>query len=338
MQTITREITDPVRICRADGRLNPAAEGWSRHPLHIDNMRGRFPRKKRWEYWCITSDKYCFSVTIAHIDFAGFCAAYFLENETGAFTERTGLKLFPRTPRMPAEENAPVSCRRERLRCSIEKNGGAIRIRAESPDFGGHPMIADIQISRPPGHETLNVLVPWNRRTFQFTSKQQALPASGKVVIGGREYAFEAGASFGCLDYGRGIWPRRVLWNWAAFSGCAGRDVIGINLGARWTDGTGMTENGIVVNGRLLKIFDDVRFEYDPGDFMRPWRLRTVTTDEVDLEMIPFYDRSAASNLLLVSEATHQVFGRFRGVIRPGNRELAVDNIIGWAEEVSMRW
>ena len=50
-----REITTPVELCRPDGRLNPAAVGWTRHPLHdtsrIGTGRYGWGRNKRWEYW-----------------------------------------------------------------------------------------------------------------------------------------------------------------------------------------------------------------------------------------------------------------------------------------------
>ena len=38
---------------------------------------------------------------------------------------------------------------------------------------------------------------------------------------------------------------------------------VGSNLGAGWTDGTGMNENGLCVDGRLTKISEDVKFDYD---------------------------------------------------------------------------
>ncbi|MEV5398578.1 hypothetical protein AB0N26_20700 [Streptomyces cellulosae] len=39
--TAEREITSPVDLCLPDGRLNPAAVGWTRRPLHRANLRGR---------------------------------------------------------------------------------------------------------------------------------------------------------------------------------------------------------------------------------------------------------------------------------------------------------
>ena len=40
MTTHEPEITEPVDLCLPDGRLNPAAVGWTRRPLHRANLRG----------------------------------------------------------------------------------------------------------------------------------------------------------------------------------------------------------------------------------------------------------------------------------------------------------
>ncbi len=85
-----------------------------------------------------------------------------------------------------------------------------------------------------------------------------------------------ASPAFGCLDYGRGVWPEHTVWNWGSASGVQGGRTVGLNLGGQWTDGTGMTENGICVDGRLTKISEDLAFEYDRADMMKPWRVRTA--------------------------------------------------------------
>jgi len=33
-------LSAPVELCLPDGRLNPAAIGWTRRPLHTANLRG----------------------------------------------------------------------------------------------------------------------------------------------------------------------------------------------------------------------------------------------------------------------------------------------------------
>ena len=136
---------------------------------------------------------------------------------------------------------------------------------------------ADIVLERPAGHETMNVVIPWSDEQFQFTSKQNTLPASGFVELGGERLEFAA-PSFGCLDYGRGVWPEKTAWNWGAASGVQDGRLVGLNLGGTWTDGTGMTENAICIDGRLTKICEDLRFEYDRADRMKTWRVRTAET------------------------------------------------------------
>ncbi|HEY3367062.1 MAG TPA: DUF2804 family protein [Symbiobacteriaceae bacterium] len=69
-----RELTTPVLLCDDRGRLNPAAAGWSRRPLHTCNLKGRWPRKKRWNYWCITTDRHLFSATLSDIDYMGLAS------------------------------------------------------------------------------------------------------------------------------------------------------------------------------------------------------------------------------------------------------------------------
>src|SRR3989337_874275 len=84
-----REIAEAVNLCDAKGRLLPAAVGWSRQPLHTCNLRRHPLRKKRWNDWAVTSDRYLFSVTLASVDYMGMAFAYFLDFETGRYAEKT---------------------------------------------------------------------------------------------------------------------------------------------------------------------------------------------------------------------------------------------------------
>ncbi|HEV7734509.1 MAG TPA: DUF2804 family protein, partial [Candidatus Binatia bacterium] len=70
---IERELTTPTDLCDARGRLDPTAVGWSRQPLVRANLRGHWPRKKRWNFWNWISPRFVFSVTLADIDYAAFC-------------------------------------------------------------------------------------------------------------------------------------------------------------------------------------------------------------------------------------------------------------------------
>ncbi len=79
--------------------------------------------------------------------------------------------------------------------------------------------------------------------------------------------------SFAVLDHGRGKWPYSMTWNWAAGYGRVAGRRVGLQLGGKWTDGTGSTENGLFVDGRLHKIHEDLTWTYDRTDFLAPWRI-----------------------------------------------------------------
>src|SRR5438034_712492 len=83
----------PVALCRPDGRLDPAAVGWSRRPLHRCNLRGRWPRKKRWDFWGITTDTHFLAVTYGAADYLGTVAVAFLDYAVGRRVEH--MRLVP---------------------------------------------------------------------------------------------------------------------------------------------------------------------------------------------------------------------------------------------------
>ncbi|WP_255510160.1 DUF2804 family protein [Micromonospora sp. AP08] len=84
--THEREITEPVDLCGPDGRLNPAAVGWSRRPLHRANLRG-WGRAKRWEYWGVVTPTHILGLVASSLDYAGVHSVYLLDRRTGV--ERT---------------------------------------------------------------------------------------------------------------------------------------------------------------------------------------------------------------------------------------------------------
>lgn len=336
MQTIEKEITHPIDLCRPDGTLNPDAAGWSRRPLHACNLSGRFLRKKRWDYWCITNDRCLFSATVSNLDYAAAGFVYALDFASGVFGETIELIPFPRGFVMPQTVEGNQHFKRGGVEISIECRD-TVRLRVDA-SVSGKPLKADLVIGRPAAMESLNVVVPWNEKTFQFTSKQHCMPAEGRVTWGAHTFDFSPKDSFACLDYGRGIWPFTTSWNWAAFSARSGDDTVGVNMGARWTDGTGMNENGILLNGKQYKVFSDMDFEYNQADLMAPWHLRTKESDEIDLEFRPFFHRKADTNLGILRTNVSQMIGRYFGTVRAGGKSISIANAPGWAEEHFARW
>ena len=331
------ELQQPVRLCDERGRLNPAAVGWSRQPLHTCNVAGNWPRKKKWNYWCVTTPDFLFSVTLSNIDYMGLAFAYFLDFGSKRFIEQTVMAPFGSGFNMPETVGGDIHFKHSQMAAAFINQPEQVLIQVESPAFGGARLAANLQISRPPHHETLNVVIPWSEQRFQFTSKQNCLPASGEISIGGETYPIRDG--FACLDFGRGIWPYQCFWNWASFSAKTDGHTAGVNLGAGWTDGTGLTENGLCVDGYLDKLSEDVEFAYDPANFMKPWRLRSKASRQVDLVFEPFFERIAKTDMVILRSEVHQMIGRFSGSIAmKDGSSLPIDRAVGWAEDHHARW
>ncbi|MEZ5117623.1 MAG: DUF2804 domain-containing protein [Candidatus Nanopelagicales bacterium] len=329
-----REITGPVDLCRADGRLNRAAVGWTRTPMHRANLRGR-GRTKRWEYWAVMSPTEVFTLTVSDLDFGTLHAVWFLDAD-GTETGVERLTPLARADLPDAPGGGPVRARAKGLEIDLDPlpdGGTAIRAATDR-------ITADLTVGRPAGHECLGVVVPWSDRRFQYTVKDNTLPATGTVTVDGVAHDFTAPDTWAVLDHGRGRWPHRITWNWGAGSGrTADGRTLGIQVGGRWTDGTGSTENSVTVDGRLSKVHDDLWWDYDTADWLRPWRIRDPRSGRLDLTLTPFHDRTARTELGLLGSQVHQCFGTWSGwVVTDDDERIEVDNVRGWAEEARQKW
>ncbi|MFE6098619.1 DUF2804 domain-containing protein [Streptomyces laurentii] len=353
MATHEREITAPVDLCLPDGRLNPSAAGWSRTPLHRAGLRG-WGRNKRWEYWCVTTPTHLVALTVSDLDFLTLDTVYVLEYGLDGPVrefERTAIAPGGRTSRLPravagtAEAPAvvvgPPRPTGGKVRIEIREEAGGTRLRARclTPSSPKETVEVDLFAALPAGHESLSVVVPWDERRFQYTSKHTARPASGTVRIGGRVLEFGEDA-WAVLDHGRGRWPRSVDWNWGAASGRTDGHTVGLQFGGRWTEGTGATENALCVDGRLTKIGEELDWRWTPGDVLAPWTLTSPgDRPAVDLTFTPFHCRATRTEAGLIANRTDQCFGHYSGRIRDDEgREIAVERLLGWAEDVHMRW
>lgn len=334
---LERELVAPVPLCRPDGTLNPDAVGWSRRPLH-DCAIARWGRRKRWHYWAVTDGRRLVSATAASLDVAGLGAVYLVDFEQDRMREQTVLSPLGRGCTLPDRVHAAAGFVRGRFRIAFDPEGDGMRLRVEGAVLDGEPVEADLHVLTPPGHETLTVVVPWDARRFQLTSKHVALPARGTVRVGDRTLQFDAADTFATLDYGRGVWPYRTVWNWGAGAGRVDGRTIGVQLGGQWTDATGSTENALVVDGRLTKISHDLVWAYDRRAWLRPWRV-TAPDGSVDLCFTPQFERVATVNALVVRSEVHQCFGRWKGTVRAADGEaVRVDGCFGWAEDHVARW
>lgn len=338
MTFIEKEITTPVHLCNSDGKLNPDSIGWARRPIITSNITGSFTRKKKWNYWCVYGQKALFSATVSHLDYAAVCFVYFLEYETKRFIEKTIIIPFGINCQMPDEVQATAEAIHKDMNLFFISNENETLLKVSCPDFGGENLEVDIVITYPPNIDTLNVVVPWSERRFQFTAKHHCLPASGSFKVGKQTFTFDPNTDFAVLDYGRGIWPYASTWNWGMASGKQGSDTIGINLGGQWTDGTGSTENAVIINNHLTKISEDLTFHYDRDNYMKPWFVDS-SSGRIALTFTPFYERIAATNVGIIQSEVHQMIGHYHGQIHLSTSEsIEIKNLLGTIEDHAARW
>jgi hypothetical protein len=216
--------------------------------------------------------------------------------------------------------------------------GDDLTVRFRGRAGGGDEVAADLVVERAPGHESLNVVVPWTATRFQCNSKHAALPCRGEVRAGERRYRFDPETGFAVQDWGRGVWPYRSFWNWGVATGRAKGALLGVNFGAKWTTGTGANENGILVDGRLTKVMEDLVWEYDARAWRKPWRVVAPHSGAIDLVLEPVAAHTPRLDLGVLATGGVCAFGRWRGVVRAEGREHRVEGLVGWAEEFAHRW
>jgi hypothetical protein len=370
--THERELTQPVALCAPGGRrLHPEARGWSRTPLHRANLRGGWGRTKRWDYWAVLTDDLVLAVTYADVDYLGIASVWWADLDTDREGGRERVVPLARGISLPdVPGSAPLTYDGPGLDLRIEDEpDGSTRLWADWRERDGAPGRLTVVVERPPGHESVNVVIPWSETRFQYTSKHQARPARGQLIVGDEVRHFGGGVpagaapggaaavdrrvpsavdlggsadeppAWGVLDVGRGRWPYRTRWNWG---GGAGRStdgrVVGVQVGGRWTEGTGATENGVIVDGEVVKLGDELAWSYDWDEPMAPWSVRSPD-GTLDLTLQPRRDRHARTQAIVLATEVHQVFGRWSGrVPTPDGGSATVDGIVGFAEESRSRW
>ncbi len=341
-----RELGGASPLLDAQGNL--VQVGWARQPLLDCNLEAaRFYalrplqhfRIKRWDYYGVTTPTRFYSFTLADLGYAGQVFAYVVDFETHKYHEETLTLPLARgilLPRNSTEGTSAFEGSKARLVFRAEPQ--ARRISVEWPGFAGRGLAAEILLHLPPEHESMVIVIPISRKRFYYNRKVNCLPAEGWIEYGGERTDLRPTESLGNLDWGRGVWEYKSFWVWASGSGFLpdGRRV-GLNLGFGFGDTSAATENALILDGRIHKL-GQVDFTYDSSDFVQPWRM--VSPDgRVDLEFVPFLDRTAATNLLVITSEVHQMFGRYHGTMHTDDGEvLRLDGLIGFAEEHHARW
>jgi hypothetical protein len=342
-----QELTVRSPLLQKDGTLSQV--GWARQPLLDCNLENaRFYRLdlfqpfrlKRWDYYGVTTPEFFFSITLTHLGYAGLAFAYTLDLDGSDFHEETLLIPLGRGIHLARNSDQGDSTfDNGKIRVSLGLEGNERHLEVDWPAFkNGEGLSADVILQQAPEHESMAIVIPIGQRRFYYNRKVNCLPASGWIQRGQRRTQITPSDSLGNMDWGRGVWEYNSFWVWASASAFLpdGR-TLGLNMGYGFGDTSAATENAIILDGRIHKL-GQIDFDYDPQDFMRPWRM-TAPDGRLNLELVPFKERIAESNLLLITSEVHQMFGHYQGtVVTDEGETIQVRDVVGFAEEHYAKW
>jgi hypothetical protein len=346
-EKMQHEITTSGPLLDKDG--SPAQIGWARQQnldCNLENVNfyalkflQRF-RVKRWDYYAIFTPSRFFSATIADLGYAGNIFVYTINFETGDLHEEGLVIPLGKGITLPRNSHTgDAHFTNDKVSLDFTLGEGTRNLSVSWPGFhDGRGIEAELSLAQPGEHESINIVIPIGEKRFYYNHKINCLPASGQVRYGAEEIVFSPDSCLGQFDWGRGVWEYSSFWKWASASGFLpdGR-TIGLNLGGGFGDTSKATENAFFVDGILHKL-DQIEIDYDPSNHMAPWHF-SENQGRLSLTLTPFKERLATTRLGIIDSEVHQMFGHYSGyVVTDQGEKIAIDGLIGFAEDHQARW
>jgi len=332
-----------------DPQGKPAQVGWMRQPLLDCNLENanfytlralQHFRIKRWDYYAVFTPRRFFSATIADLGYAGNIFVYSLDFASGELHEEGAVIPLGKGITLPRNSSeGETSFANDKMTLRFQALPGSRRLFVDWPGFhAGRGIKAEIEMTCPPEHESMTIVIPIGQKRFYYNRKINCMPAGGSIRYGDWLEELRPDESLGSLDWGRGVWEYQSYWNWASASGfLADGRRVGLNLGKGFGDLSRAGENCVILDGRVHKL-DQVAFDYTSGDYMRPWHF-TDNAGRLDITLTPFKERIATTKLGVIDSEVHQMFGRYAGkAVLDSGEVIEIRNLVGFAEEHRARW
>ncbi len=340
-------ISNPGPLLKENGDVSIA--GWSPQPLLDSNLENanfyslkflQSLRMKRWDYYGLSTKTHYFSFTVSDIGYLGMVFAYVIDFENKKLHEETltlPLAIGVQIPRN--SQDGITQYKNDKVNLTFYTTNDQRKILVNWSNFeNGQDLKADFKLNLPAGQESMNLVIPIEKRRFYFNRKINCMPANGWVEYLGQKYELTSDTALGNLDWGRGVWAYDSFWVWASASGfTTDHQTIGLNMGYGFGDTSASSENAFIFNGKVHKI-GKTEFKYNPNDFMQTWTMKSED-GRINLTFQPFFDRTAKTDVKLLYSEVHQIFGKYSGtLLTDAEEEIEITDLIGFAEEHHARW
>lgn len=341
---MNHKIELPHKLLGEDGAL--IEPGWATKLImeySPFDVKAHKMRIKEWDYYIIVdNDGYAFTTTIADNRYMGLVNSNFFDfNESKKNSFLTPLVMPMGSLNMPTDSSkGDIFINKKFSKVSVIHEKYGRRITGHYKQCPMHNELDfDIFLYQDKKDDTMVIATPWedDKTAFYYNQKINCMPAEGYVKFEGRKHYFTPDKNFATLDWGRGVWTYDNTWYWGSGNGYINGKRFGYNIGYGFGNTTAASENMIFYDGKCHKI-DRVRFEIPENDLLQPWKF--ISSDgKFDMDFFPIYDNASKANALLISQNSHQVFGRINGkaVLNDGT-ELQVRNLLAFAERVRNRY
>lgn len=267
-------------------------------------------RLKEWHYLSFTTDEWFVAVGVVQLGYIANLFSYAVDR----VQKRPAMEFGALSPLGRALRVAPSSVEgttrwtSRRAQVSITANEGW-DVELDIP-LGGDRLRGRAHID---AQDSLAMLHRLDSHGVAYTHKAAAWPVSGQLELGSRSIRLDAGLA--ASDWTRSQASRITEWNWASISGFLDDgSTFGLNLSAQvYDDERGHSvENAMWIDGRVHAL-SGVRFEMPPDPKSGRWLIRSIDSDEVNIEFEPLGAREEHTNFGLIRTDFVQPYGRFSG-------------------------
>ncbi|MDP2367327.1 DUF2804 domain-containing protein [Rhodoferax sp.] len=325
----------PSQLITADGALHSGRfEGltadidWSRlgTPMARSTWWRHF-HHKRWFYVALSTDELFCAVAMVDIGWTSTAFGYVFDRQQAKVVAAFSQDGLPGIGAKLANRCAAGAAQRfhfggQHLDCQHTAVRGCYELKIRSQDFQIDAEFGD-------AGPTLLAVGTVAGGSVHATQKSSARALRGELRLGASRQVLDGGvASF---DYSNGLLARNTAWRWAS----GHSPELGFNLQAGYF---GAQENALWLDGQLIPL-GAARFDFDPGQPMAPWHIRT-DDGLLDLRFQPQGLRREDKNLLVAASRYVQPIGVFSGWVKASADAAPrpVHNLVGVTEDHQSRW
>lgn len=297
----------------------------------------RVAHDKRWIYAAVRSDDLVVAAAVVRTGYAATALTWIWDAAQPGFVDERVAKAPPVAAEVvddgPGARSARFTAGGLRIviderTLAIDASPGAALARGSRAT--GRPIHARIAFT-PSAAPPIAAVAAIPGGLASATQKHLAA-AAGELIAGGTRRAIERGTA--AFDYTNGLLARRTTWRWALALGTSGG---GRRIALNLVEGfVGEAECGLWVDDTLIPLGEG-RFELDPTEPSRPWRIRTACGG-VDLRFVAGAIHAQTEDLVVIRSRFLQPAGRFTGTLRAGGADLGELDLLGVAEDQDVTW